>query len=244
MNKKIRKYQQKCFKEYLDDLEIDQPYTFPEGNRIRPLPPVQTTTNGIMIIGAYPSARFEKRKNSINRYRVIPVGNNLHPFAKELYFDGIDVRVLESGDRIREYIFAPLKISPEDCWVTDLVKVFLYKKEHKESVNDIFPSFQVNVLRNKFKELGNKSLKWIQEEILLCDPSIIITLGEEVAKVIENSNKKASELLTNQVRYPEKLLGRPTFYLPHPDACRRFTKWKKCLDSQLSSIKLFQSKNF
>ena len=98
MSKKIRQYHQRCFSEYLDIVGIETPNTFPEGNPIRPLPPLQTATGGLMIIGAYPSARFERRRNSQNRYRIIPVGNNLHPFAKEKYYDGIDVRVLESRE--------------------------------------------------------------------------------------------------------------------------------------------------
>ncbi len=243
MKNPIRNYQQRCYWKYLEAIGIDYPYIFPEGNSIRPLPPVQTAIGGLMVIGAYPSARFEKRKNSKNRYRIIPVGNNLHPFAKEIYFDGVSTRVLESGDRIREYLFDPLGIDPEECWITDLVKVFLYKKDHKDSVNDIFPNFEVPVLRNRFEEFGGKSLDWIMEEIQLCKPKIILTLGEEVARVVSGKKMSASKLLTTQLNNPEKLGNKPTMLLPHPDGCRRSEKWRNILKDQVKVIKRFLKKH-
>ena len=239
MGNRIRKYQQKCYWKYLEAIGINYRYIFPEGNSIRPLPPVQTAIGGLMVIGAYPSARFERRKNSKNQYRIIPIGNNLHPFAKETYFDGVSTRVLESGNRIREYLFDPLGIEPENCWITDLVKVFLYKKEHKHSVGDIFPKFKVPVLRNRFEALGKKSLDWIMEEIQIGKPKLILTLGEEVARVVSGKRMSATKLLTTELNYPERLGNKPSMFLPHPDGCRRSTKWRNVLKKQLAVIKRF-----
>ena len=97
-------------------------------------------------------------------------------------------------------------------------------------------------MRNKFLELGKKSLNWIQQEIKLCTPSMILTLGEEVAKVVDDSRKKAPDLLTNEIRHPEKLFSTPTVFLPHPDACRRNKEWKESLDNQLVTINEFLTK--
>ena len=57
----VLKYQQECFREYGKDVGLPRKYTYPDGNPIRPLPPYYVSTRGLMIVGAYPSARFEFR---------------------------------------------------------------------------------------------------------------------------------------------------------------------------------------
>lgn len=96
--KAILRYQQRCFSDYSRSVGIPDDYRYPTGNPIRPLPPVQTAAAGLMIIGAYPSARFESRRSpSSGRWRLIPIADNLQPFGREEYFDGSRVRRLESG---------------------------------------------------------------------------------------------------------------------------------------------------
>ncbi len=77
----ILAYQQKCYHEYAQYIGLPEPYTYPHGNPIRPLPLVQTAVGGLMIVGAYPSARFESRPSRIppHRPRLVPVADNLQP---------------------------------------------------------------------------------------------------------------------------------------------------------------------
>lgn len=236
--KDILKYQQKCFKNYNSSIKLTN-YKFPTGNPIRPLPPLQTNKNGIMIVGAYPSARFEQYESQERKgiRRLIPVGNNLHPFADEEYFDGTAPRVLESGKGLRKYILTPMGLNPNDLWITDLVKVFLYKKDHQDAINEIFPKFNVPVLRDKFTEIGKDSLEWLKEEISICKPKLIVTLGHEVAQIIHGKNVEAKRLLTNKVNNPENVYGIDTIYAPHPDICRRNDNWSEVMDYQLTLIK-------
>lgn len=230
----VRQYQKAVFTGYLDAIGIPQPYTFPQGNPIRPLPPVHTQPGSLMIIGAYPSAKFEKIKGHSGRYRNVAVANNLHPFADEMYFDGTQVRELVSGRTIREYFLNPLGLSIEQCWVTDLVKVFLYKASHKAAIRDVFPHFEIPVLREQFKSLGFKSMDYIHREVELCKPQCIVTLGEEVAQVVLGSNLKADRLLTTEIK---DLDGYNMINCPHPDACRQMEKWRKVLTMQLPMIR-------
>ena len=124
----VRRYQQRCYWEYASKVNLPDDYRYPTGNPIRPVPPVQTRCGGIMIIGAYPSARFESRRSPVSgKRRLIPIADNLQPFGPEVYFDGTQVRRLESGHGLQEFILSPLALAIEDCWITDLVKVFLYK---------------------------------------------------------------------------------------------------------------------
>lgn len=240
--KSVLAYQQKCYREYLQSVGLPGNYTYPSGNPIRPLPPVQTAIGGLMIIGAYPSARFENRPSRIhpNRYRLIPIADNLQPFGYEQYFDGLRIRTLESGDGLQEYLLSKLELKPQECWITDIVKVFLYKDEHVESCNDVCPEFQVTALRSQFKEIAKNSLSWLQDECKLCQPKLIVTLGEEVAQVISGKfNASADTLLVRNIIYPLSLEGYPALFLPHPDACRRFEKWRVKIEEGLRTIKAF-----
>jgi hypothetical protein len=240
VKKQIRSYQQKCHREYLKNIGLPIDYTYIDGNPIRPVPPVQTVLNGLMIIGAYPSARFERRPSKKNpkMYRTIPIADNLQPFGYEQYFDGIAVRTLTSADGLHEYLFSKLgKVSFTTCWITDLVKVFLYKEEHVAACKDVDPKFTGIKTRDRFDEFAEKSITWIQEETKICKPKLIITFGEEVARVISGDKQSSTDaLLSSKIRESKYLPGYKSIYLPHPDACRRSSKWLKRLDSSILSI--------
>jgi len=179
-----------------------------------------------MIVGAYPSARFESRQSpKTGRKRLIPIADNLQPFGTEVYFDGTQVRRLESAYGLNKFFLSPLSLTLEDCWVTDLVKVFLYKPAHYDSCADAVPGFCAPVLRDQFKELANFSLKWIEDEYKLCTPQIVVTLGEEVARAIVGNTFSTEELLSVEAKHPECLNGATTYCCPHPDGCRRSDKW-------------------
>jgi hypothetical protein len=162
--RRILDYQQKCFEEYVASVGFPAEYSYPDGNRIRPLPPVKTNRGGVMIIGAYPSARFEQRRSIRNpsKYRLVPIADNLQPFGQEEYFDGIKPRVLVSGEGLVEYLLAPLSLHLDDCWITDLVKVFLYKDTHIESCKDSVPAFEGEETRSRLKDYAKRWHKLFQ----------------------------------------------------------------------------------
>jgi len=238
-NPAVLKYQQRCFTEYAASIGLPKNYMYPDGNPIRPLPPLQTAIGGLMIVGAYPSARFESRPSATDptRRRLIPIADNLHPFAKEEYFDGLRVRRLESGKQIRTHLFGPLGLDAEQCWITDLVKVFLYKPEHVDSCGEAVPQFQARELRSHLFDFGRKSLSWLKDECNICRPKIIVTLGEEVAQVVLNERQaKADDLLNRPLAPSADLGGYPLLCLPHPDACRRSAKWRDNIESRLHVV--------
>ena len=234
VERRILDYQQKCFREYALSIGLPEVYTYPDGN------PIQTAVGGLMIVGAYPSARFESRKSQdqTGRYRLIPVADNLQPFGYEQYFDGVRVRILESADGLRKHLLSDLKKSLDPYWVTDLVKVFLYKSAHSDSCRAVHPEFSVPELRSRFREFGQNSLRWLREECDLCQPKLVVTLGQEVAQVVSGElGASADELLSREVSHPVTLGGYPTLYLPHPDACRRFEKWRKRMSERVRLVR-------
>ena len=239
MKSQILEYQRKVFREYSKQIKLPPNYTYPDGNPIKPLPPIQTKTNGLMIVGTHPSARFESRKTTdgSNKYRLIPIGDTLRPFGDEEYFDGLKIRRLESGVDLRRYLLDGLGLDFADCWITHLVKVFLYSKEHIKNYKAFDPYFKIQMYGNDFINLGKNSIDWLKEEIRLCNPKIIVILGYEVAKIISGKQQvSAEDILQSDVAHPDNVVGTPTVYAPHPDACRGFKKWRTVMEKRVALV--------
>jgi uracil-DNA glycosylase len=233
MTNGVLRYQQECFATYSAKVGLPPNYSYLDGNPVRPLVPVETFQKSLMIVGAYPSARFESRKR-----RLVPIGDNLGPFQPELYFDGIRVRKQESAYGLEKYILNPLSIRREKCWITDLVKVFLFKPEHIANYVAIGfkPAFRAT--RSLFVDYAKKSLSFLAEEVALAEPILLITLGEEVARVIANDfETPAEQLLTGT---PHEIpVGRKTWqvaHVAHPDACRRAERWQTRTENQMKLL--------
>ncbi len=128
MNKSVSDYQQHCWKTYKEKLGISPRYRYLYGNLVKVHVPVDTACGGVMIIGAYPTAHF----NAIGSERDVPVEDHLYPFSNERYFDGSRIREVDSGRELEELFLKPLGISRDKTWITDLVKIFLFKDGHKQ----------------------------------------------------------------------------------------------------------------
>ena len=210
---KISEYQKDCFKNYKKSIGYPAEYTYLHGTAINVLVPIETELEKAMIVGAYPSAKFF----TINGIADTPMADNDSPFSNESYFDGSRVRSIPSGKELDEVILKSIGIERGDCWITDLVKVFLFKEGHvdryrKLEKNDIAEN------RSKFLEYAVRSMPWLEREIEICSPSLIVLLGVEVTKVFFGfSDREAKDCLDGSVRKKE-INGedRNVICLPHP----------------------------
>ncbi len=231
---KVSEYQKKCFVEYKEYIEYPVDYRYYYGNPLNVLVPIETALNKVMIVGAYPSAKFFTIKGITDT----PVADNDSPFSNEQYFDGSRVRTIPSGKELNEVILDRLGIDRSDCWITDLVKVFLFKPGHVERYKDL-EKYDITENRSHFKKYAQKSLKWIYEEINICNPYLIILLGAEVTEVFfEISKKQSIEFLDGSVR--TKLIDsteRQVICLPHPGILMKRTDknpWPKRFEEEIS----------
>jgi hypothetical protein len=122
----VKEYQIDCFEKYKSQIDYNSDYKYLFGNPINVLVPIETAINKFMVVGAYPSAKFF----TINNVSDTPVYDNDSPFSNESYFDGTRVRSIPSGKELNEVILSNIGIDRSDCWITDLVKVFLFKQGH------------------------------------------------------------------------------------------------------------------
>jgi len=240
MNQEIQEYQQRCWKQYKSDIGLPENYSYLYGNPVKVHVPVDVAIGGIMIVGAYPTAQF----NTINGINDVPVADHLFPFSNDTYFDGSRVRQVKSGEELEEFFLKRLEYPRIKCWITDLVKVFLFKDGHVSKYHQLgYPDFRAN--RENFTKLASspKNLQYLYDEIELAQPKVILLLGEEVTSVVMNVSRGiANHLLQNDC--PDLTVNQKSYKVvasPHPGILMRHSKvadwWRKISECQLERIK-------
>jgi len=237
MQTKIMEYLKDCYLNYIPGIRkrvtsFPEKYVYPYGNPVQPVLPVQLTQNKIMLIGAFPSARFE-RKNGF----LIPVADNLSPFAEEKYFDGQEIRIQPSRESLNLNYFPQLQVTIDDLWLTDLVKIYLFPEKHIKNCKEVSPQINFVNTHDMFKAIAEASLDWIKKEIELCDPVLIITLGEIVARVISSDFKTENKNLLNgdinQIKLDKVY---KIAHLAHPEIRRLNQEWDERTEAALARL--------
>jgi len=210
---KISEYQKQCFKNYKKHIGFSGHYQYLHGTQINVLVPIETELNRVMIVGAYPSAKFF----TIDGIADTPVADNDSPFSNESYFDGSRVRTIPSGKELNEVILNRIGVTRSECWITDLVKVFLFKEGHVNRYHKL-DKFDITENRSKFDEYAEKSIWWLNKEIEICNPYVVILLGLEVTRaVFKITDAKAKSYINGTVKQKEvDGILRNFLCLPHP----------------------------
>jgi len=208
------------FSGYSASVGLNPRASYLRGTPVQPVVPLDTGVGGIFILGAYPSARFA----NVSGLTDVPIADNLGPFENERWFDGARIRVQPSAMELETHFLGPLRVTRKDCWITDLVKVFLFKPGHVRRYEKLGGKAPPGYVRSDFYELGVRSLPWIEKELLTARPRLLITLGAEVAGVIrgERGSRSQVRLLVPEVH--EATIGRarvPTIHCPHPGILMR-----------------------
>jgi hypothetical protein len=157
--------------------------------------PLEAAIGKVMVIGPFPQARLY----FVNDIPDVSLYDGMAPLSIEPYFDGSRVRSSLAGQELNEIILETLEVQREHCWLSSLVKVYLFdddqvKKYRRLGKKDL----QEN--RSKFMDYANLSLKWIRQEIEIANPYVIILLGAEViSSLLLVSQEEAREYMTGQV---------------------------------------------
>lgn len=211
----VGSFQRRLFASYQGSLTLPPHYAYLWGNPVRTLVPLDTAQDGVMIVGAYSTARFA----TLNGESDVPVGDIGGPFADKAYFDGARVRTVASGHELEAGYLCPLGLSRTQCWITNLVKVFLFKNGHIERYRRLGCDWPARETRSQFEELARQGLGWLLEELELARPRLIITLGREVAGVLQGVHgARARVALLGGERRVLWLddVGYPAIHLAHP----------------------------
>jgi len=191
----IYQFQKKCYKEYKESIKFPEKTTYLYGNPVDTVVPMSVAVGKVMVIGAFPSAKLY----FVNDIPDVPLYDSNAPFSTEPYFDGSRVRTSVSGQELDEIILESIGITREECWLTSLVKVFLFdqeqvKKYHRLGRKDVTEN------RSKYMEYANRSIPWLRQELEIANPYVIILLGTEViSSLLLVSQEEAKDFMTGEV---------------------------------------------
>jgi uracil-DNA glycosylase len=190
----IQQYQKKCSREYLESIKLPKETSYLYGNPVQTVVPIETAIGKIMIIGPQPAAKVF----FVNDIPDVPLYDATAPFSIEPYYDGNRVRSSYTGQELSEVILEMLEIPREKCWLTTLVKVFLFDEDHVKKYKRLGKEIKEN--KSNYSDLALKSMPWIRDEIEIANPKTIILLGPEViSSMLLISMEEAKELITGEV---------------------------------------------
>lgn len=190
----IQQYQKKCSREYLQSIKFPKENTYLYGNPVQTVVPIETNVGKIMIIGPQPAAKVF----FVNDIPDVPLYDATAPFSIEPYYDGNRVRSSYTGQELSEVILETLEIQRGQCWLTSLVKVFLFDEDHVKKYRRLGKEIKAN--RSLYSEYALKSMPWLRQEIEIANPKAIILLGPEViSSILLISEKEAADLITGEV---------------------------------------------
>ncbi|MEZ5071809.1 MAG: uracil-DNA glycosylase family protein [Bacteroidales bacterium] len=208
----IHQYQKKCFEEYRESIHFPDDACYLHGNPVNPVVPLETAVGKIMVIGPYPAAKLYY----VDDIPDVPLSDGNAPFSTEAYFDGKQVRSSVAGQEMDEVILETLELSREECWMTSLVKVYLFdelavKKYHRLRK-------EVPEQRSKYMEYANLGMKWIRQEIEIANPQVIILMGPEViASMLLVTPEEAKGFMTGEIVEKKIIWKNSNFIcLPNP----------------------------
>ncbi|NLZ72372.1 MAG: hypothetical protein GX905_00895 [Bacteroidales bacterium] len=230
---RIRVYQEKCFNEYKKDIGYPEETIFLQGTPIHPIVPIQTVKNKVFVVGDFPTAKIATIKGVPN----VPIANSDGPLIDEVYYKGNQLYENLMAKDLQECLLDEIGVSYKDCWLTNLVKVYLFTsldvKKYEKLGKTILPT------RNAFASYAQKSMKWLDEEIEICDPELIITLGAAPAQyLIKTTQARSVSLLDGLLRsYDVNGKQYPLISLPHPRILSRkkSKSWMKLFDKRICS---------
>jgi uracil-DNA glycosylase len=222
--KEVQDFQRNLFGNYKSCLTLPEPYQYLYGNPVQPVVPLDVAQHGVFILGAYPSARFASIRSERDVQRDVPVGDNCGPFSTERYFDGSRIRTVDSGKELEDKYLAPLGLKREQCWITDLVRVFLFKEGHITKYRKLNCPLPLYETRSKFEDFAKEGFCWLEDELEIAQPRLVITLGSEVAGILRQvkGQGKRNDLLYKDAE--DISIGKVTckaIHLAHPGIVMR-----------------------
>ncbi len=207
----IQNFQQRLYTRYKKNLSLPPTYCYLYGNPVQPAVPLDTPRRGVCFIGAYPPARLATAGSE----RAVPVGDGCGPFSTEPYFDGSRVRTAAEGQALERNYLVPLGLRREQCWLTYLVRVFLFKDEHLARYRRLGCAWPEWETHSHFESLARQGLDWLEEELALARPRLVITLGAEVAGILQNVWGRAARQALLSGRMQDLWLIEPVYPALH-----------------------------
>lgn len=221
---KLNRLRKSIYESYAKSLKLDAEACYIDGTPLRPVVPLDTARESLFIVGAYPSARFHR----IRDITKVPAGDNLGPFEPQRWFDASCVTNQLSAKELDTWYLEPMGVKREDCWITNLVKVFLFKPGHRRKYEKLSAVPPVGYESERFHELAVCSKSVLEEELQLAKPRLVVTLGEKVAGVLHGVQSSTVQRRRLSPTVEELRVGKstvPMMHCAHPGILMRNVDW-------------------
>lgn len=121
-------------------------------------------------------------------------------------------------------IYSHWDLNAEQCWITDLVRIFLFKEGHLTKYRRLGCSWPERETRSQFEFFAEQGIDLLSEELQLAKPKIVITLGSEVAGFLQHvkGQKQRNELIGGDIKeFAINNTHFPVLHLAHPGIVMR-----------------------
>lgn len=190
----IQAYQKRCYRQYKKSIGYPAERSFLWGNPVEVVVPAETATGGVMVVGFHPQARTYE----VEDQKEVPLYSASFPYSREEYFDGREVKRMDS-DHL-DAVLQKMGVDRSSCWVTSLIKLYLFSSKDVIKYNKL-GNYKVAPDEFNFKEWGEKSLPWLEEEVVLANPQLILLSGlETISLLYDVSPTKAKHLIDGELR--------------------------------------------
>lgn len=206
-------YQKKCYRQYKESIGYPEERAFLFGNPVEVAVPHEVTRDKVMIVGFHPGAKTYE----VEDQKEVPLYSANFPFSAEEYFNGKQVETTSGREHLVE-VLQKLGIRLEDCWLTSLIKIYLFSSKDVAKYNKL-GNFKVAPDEFNFREYGAKSIPWLQQEVNIANPQLLILIGlETISLFYDLSPTKAKHLIDGELK--ELKIGRkklPVLCLQDPE---------------------------
>ncbi|WP_224995403.1 hypothetical protein [Cesiribacter sp. SM1] len=191
----IQAYQKKCYRQYKKSIGYPAERSYLWGNPVEVVVPAETAVGGAMVVGFYPPAKTYEIKDQ----KDVPLYSADFPYSDERYFDGREIRRIGGSEYLDE-VLEKLGLQRSNSWITTLIKVYLFSSKDVIKYNKL-GNFKVAPDEFNFKEWGEKSLPWLEAEVALAQPKVILLSGlETISLFFDVSPTKAKHLIDGELR--------------------------------------------
>ncbi|HEY7502424.1 MAG TPA: amidohydrolase family protein [Vicinamibacterales bacterium] len=118
----------------------------------------------------------------------VPVADVFAPMQDANYFDGYKVRNVASGVFLAENFLAPVGVDAStQVWLSNMIKCFLFHPENVESYQALgWNDVRVEQSYSELLPVGKVCSQWINEEVQVCNPKLVLTVGKPPCVLLHN----------------------------------------------------------
>ena len=152
--------------------------------------------------GRHAPAPTPSRKNEF----FAPVGDVFAPMQDANYFDGYKVRNVAAGVFFQESYLKPVGVDiGAQVWLTNMIKCFLFHPSNAASYQALgWTDVRVQASYGDLLPIGKVCSQWINQEVQVCDPKLVLTVGKPPCVLLHNVPFEDAAL---QARVYNELMG-------------------------------------